>query len=51
MTGGSTLHSFSSCYNASMQGISPGRAVDPKKDGGGCGESWVTIDNYISKNI
>jgi len=39
MTGGSTLHSFSSCYNASMQGISPCRAVDPKKDGGGSGES------------
>jgi len=39
MTGGSTLHSFSSRYNASMQGISPCRAVDPKKDGGGSGES------------
>jgi hypothetical protein len=49
--GGSTLQSFSSRYNASMQGISPCRAVDPKKDGGGSGESWVTTHNYISKNI
>jgi len=39
MTGGSTLHGFSSRYNASMQGISPCGAVDHKKDGGGSGES------------
>jgi hypothetical protein len=49
MTGGSILHGFSPHYNGSMQGISPCRAVDP--NGGGSGESWVTTDNYISKNI
>jgi hypothetical protein len=47
MIGGSTLHSFSSCYNASMQGISPCRTIDLKKDGGGFAESQVTTNNYI----
>ncbi len=39
MTGDSTLQNSSSHYSVSMQGISPCRAVDPKKDGGGSGES------------
>ncbi len=39
MTGDSTLQNFSSHYSASMQGIFRCRAVDPKKDGGGSGES------------